>query len=93
MCRLKQHTSREKIPPPVCETEGGPNDSQEGGERMAKLPRITLEMEGLDELIAATEKARGLLDELRDTLDEISITQTSLQVKINQPTADAKLGI
>ncbi|PVY47343.1 hypothetical protein C7373_1091, partial [Intestinimonas butyriciproducens] len=34
---------------------------------MAKLPRITLEMEGLDELIAATEKARGLLDELRDT--------------------------
>ena len=60
---------------------------QKEGERMAKLPRITLEMEGLDELIAATEKARGLLDELRDTLDEISIAQTSLQVKINQPTA------
>lgn len=54
---------------------------------MAALPKITLEMDGLDELMAATKRAYDLLQELRATLDEISVEQTRLQVKINQPTA------
>lgn len=52
---------------------------------MNQIPRITIEVDGLDELKGLLAKAARQADELRETFDQINIARLSLQAKINQP--------
>lgn len=54
---------------------------------MDRMPKITLEVEGLNEISALLETAVKQTNELRDTIDQINVARLTLQAKINQPTA------
>lgn len=54
---------------------------------MNQLPRIEVEIEGIDELKALLVKATKQADELRETVERINVARLTIQAKINQPTA------
>lgn len=52
-----------------------------------ELPKIALEMDGLDEIKQLVEQAQTQASELMRTVDQINMCKVTLQAKINQPTA------
>lgn len=52
-----------------------------------RIPKVTLQIEGLDELRTLLEKATAQADELRETIEQIDVARLTLQAKINQPSA------
>lgn len=54
---------------------------------MNQLPRIEVEIEGIDELKALLVKTTKQADELRETVEQINAARLTIQAKINQPTA------
>lgn len=54
---------------------------------MAYVPKVTVEIDGLEELKGLLEKAEWQAQELRATFDQINIARLIIQAKINQPEA------
>lgn len=52
-----------------------------------ELPKITLEMDGIDEIKRLVQQAQEQANDLMRTVDQINMCKVTLQAKINQPTA------
>ena len=51
--------------------------------------RIKVDIDGLDDLIRKLAEVDKQLDKLREMLDELSNARREIQVKLNQPSAEA----
>lgn len=52
---------------------------------MERMPRFTIEIDGMDDLKGLLAKATKQADELRETIDQIDIAKLVIQTKINVP--------
>lgn len=52
---------------------------------MERMPRFTIEIDGMDDLKGLLAKATKQADELRATIDQIDIAKLVIQTKINVP--------
>ena len=52
---------------------------------MERMPRFTIEIDGMDDLKGLLAKATSQADELRETMNQIDVARLVIQTKVNMP--------